>query len=505
MGWQDDPIVGEDVAPQPALGAGDPEVAPAQPTTPEPSMGQVAANAVPKGIANFLNTPITLSNLIMQGIAALPGAGHLTGLQEAAANPELKANGPMDAMKEAGLVRPEAEPQTGPQRIVDAAIQTAIGAAAVPAGSVPQIVKGAVVGATSGAAAQTAKELTGSDLLAVVIGAGTPFAVKAVTDPSKRIILPQTAQDTLKQAQAAGYVVEPSKVRTPSSKLESVAGKASIAQEAVERNQTVTDQMAAKSLGLPENTPLSPSLLGELKKRVIEPYKQVDLLHQQARESGTLEYFPRYHSASLMDELTAARQEASALWKSYGRNHDIGVMKAAKAADGAVDSIEADIERVAEASGQPELLTQLKGARMLYARIMDVESAMNVGTGHVSAPILGRMLDKGKPLGDQLAVVGKFANAFPRVAREAEGVPPSSVSGTDAASAAVLSMGGAAAAGHPAGAVAGGAPLLRGPARNTVLSPGYQKDLLTPPKPPTPAGVTAGRATITGTLAGDQE
>ena len=78
MGWQDAPVIDgpeppytPPPVPSPEGAApawqGAPIEATAEPSPAEPpSMGAVAANAIPKGIANLLNTPITLANLIMQ-------------------------------------------------------------------------------------------------------------------------------------------------------------------------------------------------------------------------------------------------------------------------------------------------------------------------------------------------------------------------------------------------------------------------------------------------------
>lgn len=501
MSWKTDPIVEE-----PAQASGftaDPMVE--QPTTtetPVPSIGQVAANAVPKGLANLLNTPISIANLIAMGIASLPYAGHFQGLQDLAQEPELKTNTPQDVLTQAGLIDPANNPQTGPQRIVDTAIQSAINAAAVPGGGVMGAVRGAAVGAISGGAAQTTKELTGSDLLAIVVGVATPLVLRKLASSDKEVIIPETQKMTLKDAQSSGYVVEPSAVRTPTSKLETVAGKASIAQEAATRNQSVTNQLAAKELGLPPETPLSPALLDALKQKAAIPYQEVEALRASTTD---LPWFPRYHSTSLLEELKQARQDATALYKSYYARPDQGVLTAAKAAESTAKSIERDIEMIATAAGKPELLERLKAARMLYAKINDVEKALNVGSGNVSAPIIGRMLDKGAPLSGNLRVIGRFAQAFPRVAREIESVPPSGVSGTDAAGAAVLSIEGAAAAGNPAGAVAGGLPLLRGPARNKVLSEAYQSGLMREPPPPASVEQAIGRATMVGKTVEDAQ
>ena len=503
MGWKDAPLLEQPVQAQsqPQAWESAPEVE-APPTVAQraaPSMGDVALNAIPKGLANLLNTPITLSNLIMSGIANLPMAGHLKGVQEAASNPI--ENYPMKAAEQMGLVDPAKEPQTGPQRVVDLAIQAAIGGAVVPGGGMASVVKGAAVGGASGALAQTTKELTGSDLLSAIVGMGTPFALRSLAQSSKKITLPPIQKATLQEAQKVGYVVEPSAVRQPTSKLETVAGKASIAQEASARNQVVTNRLAAKSLGLPEDTPLSPSVLDALKRRVAAPYEEVE----QLRASATnLPWFPRYHSPSLIDELKQARQDKTSLYRQYYRNPDQGVLKAAQAAESLADSIEQDIDMIAKATGKPDLLPRLQAARQLYARIYDVEKALNVGSGNVSAPIIGRILDQGKPLSGELAVVGRFAQAFPRAAREIEGVPPSGVSGTDAAMSAVLGIGGAASTGNVAGAVAGGLPLLRGPARQRVLSEGYQRRLLREPTPAPSVNETAAQSGLVGKAVGQK-
>ena len=74
----------------------------------------------------------------------------------------------------------------------------------------------------------------------------------------------------------------------------------------------------------------------------------------------------------------------------------------------------------------------------------------------------------------ELATIGKMANSFKDVMREGGNVPSPGVSGTDAAASALLGVAGAA-GGGPMGLLAGGLPLLRGPARNLVLSPAFQK------------------------------
>ena len=467
-----------------------------------PTMGQVARQAVPKGLANFLQMPITIADLIMQGIASLPGAGHLQGLQRAEQEPELKARPATDLAVQAGVIDPTIQPQTGPQRIVDVAIQAATaGAAGSLAGGVTAMAQSAAVAGVSGAAAQTTKELTGSDLLAAVVGVASPVIVRSLSESGKKIILTKTGKATLKEAQEAGFVVEPSSVRQPSSALESVAGKPAIAQDAVFRNQQTANRLAAKALGLPDDAALSPDVLDVLKQEVGKVYNDVDAL----RANPNMPWFPRFHQTNLLSELKQARQDRSALWKAYWRQPDEGVRKAALAAEANVQSLEADIANVAQAAGRADLLPRLDAARQLYARISDVEQAMNPATGNVSMPVLAKMFDDGRPLSGELRTIGRFANAFKRVAREVETTPPPGVSATNVLAGAALGAEGAAVSGSPAGLAAAGLPLVRKPARERVLSPQYQKGLLKEPAPPASPGVTAGRSAIVGATVAEQE
>ncbi len=493
MGWLDDPLVEQSATPAQPSFMNAPEVEPTTQGTPDQGMGGVLKNAVPKAFANILNAPITLGDLIMQGIASLPMAGHLKGLQEAAANPELKQNAPLDLMGKLGLYDPAREPQTGPQRIVDTAIQAAVGGAIVPGASIMGAVKGAAVGAVSGAVAQTAKEIskpalgeTGSTLLAVAVGAATPMVLKAATDSSKKILLNPTEKMTLQEAQQYGFVVEPSRVRKGTDVREAVAGKASIAQEASIRNQPIANNMTDTYLGLPEGTPITKPILGEIRKQAGKAYEEVAKLSDDA--------------ATALEELKQVRSDARAAYRAYAENANPAFLAEYKKLHASAETWEKFLEDTASAAGKPDLIPRLHAARTMIARTYDVQDVLNIGSGNVSMPKIGKMLQDGVPLSGEFEVIGKFARAFPRVAREVEGVPPSGVSGTDAFGSAVMSMQGAAAANSPAGLMAGGLPMLRGPAREKVLSPSYQKELLTEPKPSTPMSTAVGRSAVTGAI-----
>ena len=124
-------------------------------------------------------------------------------------------------------------------------------------------------------------------------------------------------------------------------------------------------------------------------------------------------------------------------------------------------------------------MQELRDARVRLAKIHHVQDAMNVGDGHVSASYLGHLLDGGKPLTGNLKIIGKFAQAFPDVMRDASRVPVAGVSALDATMAAGLGAAGYyGSGGDPQGMALAALPLLRGPARSLLLSKGYQARLL---------------------------
>jgi hypothetical protein len=195
-----------------------------------------------------------------------------------------------------------------------------------------------------------------------------------------------------------------------------------------------------------------------------------------------MDWFPRFHQHDLGEQLKQARHESHAWYKRYDRSADPSDLAKAKTFETVATSLEHDIELVAKAAGKPDLLKELKAARQLIAKTYTVERALNVGDGNVSAAVMGRMLDQGKPLTGELKLIGRFAQAFPSVAREGAKVPSPGVSGTDAAATAILGTMGYGQMGPP-GVMAAGLPLLRGPARRATLSETIQNRLVRPQAP----------------------
>ena len=455
--------------------------------TEKPSNLAVTGNAVIKGLAAIpdavLNTPVNAWNLLKMAFgtaAGVAGRPDITADVELTPSPNLVNralhNPPVQIGGETplgtGLIQEKNEPQTPGQRVLDAAVQTGTGMVVIPGQTVGQVAKNVIVGGVTGAAAQATKEVTGSTAAAVGVALVTPLALQQANrliSTTSSLNTP-TRNLTLKDAQDAGYKVAPSSVNPSfvNNRLESLAGKAAVKQEAGIQNQAVTNTLAGKALGLPDGTPITEGTLQTYRKVMAAPYEQVSQMSPLA--------------ASALEKLKAARHEANLYFRHYDRSGDPASLKQAESQAAFAKSYETVLEKIALKNGQPALLKDLRAARQAIAKSYDVERALNVGDGNVSALVLGRLLDKGKPLSGELLTTARFAQAFPQVAREGAMIPSAGVSGTDPAMAAILASSGYGLAG-PAGLLAGGLPLVRGPARKLALSDFYQEHMAQPGVP----------------------
>lgn len=284
---------------------------------------------------------------------------------------------------------------------------------------------------------------------------------------------------TLKEGLDAGYVVPPSATGQDgllgwfSRRLESIGGKAAVGQEAAVKNQKVTNALARKEAGLPEDSAISVEALKDRRRVLSAPYRELR------------EISPKVSSA--LDDLQEARQEATGYWQEFARQGTMSARKEAVKLDLKADALENQLESAAVQAGKPDLVQRLREARRDIAKTHDVERALNVATGDVSAPILGSLVDKGKPLSGGLATAGKMQQGFPSYMREGERVPTPGVSKSEALTAALLGLGGYGTMGTYGAALAA-LPLASGPVRSAVLSGPYQS-LLKPSYSPalTPA------------------
>jgi hypothetical protein len=244
-------------------------------------------------------------------------------------------------------------------------------------------------------------------------------------------------------AREAGYTVPPTQAGggIVNRLLEGLAGKASTLQEASVRNQEITNKLATKSLGLPEDTILSPEVLKSVRDKAGQVYEGLsnagiiipkksfnDALDKAAENAVKAEInFPNATSKQILETIGSLRKNAFDTGSAVSRigqlrteadvayragNKDLG-----KATKDAASALEDAIEGHLSNLNQPDALNKFKEARQLIAKTYTVEKAMNKTTGTVDAKQLASRLQSGKPMSGELKDIAQFGQAFPKAAQ----------------------------------------------------------------------------------------
>ena len=291
----------------------------------------------------------------------------------------------------------------------------------------------------------------------------------------------------VEKAREAGYTVPPTQAGGGiiNRALEGMAGKASTLQEASVRNQNVTNKLAAKSLGLPEDAVLTPETLAGIRDEAGMAYEALKSLPKKAAISADSTMnraaASEINPAKMVEDLKTSRADAEAWYNAYKRSAHPEDKAKANAFKAQATKLENDLEQYAEDMGKTDLLPKLREARQLIAKTYTVENAMNKTTGTVDAKELAKRLQKGKPMSEELKQVAEFAQAFPKAAQKPEIIGGTiGISPLDYA-AATLTGGASMLAGQgneATGATTLAALLARPAARRMVLSPTMQNRLI---------------------------
>lgn len=345
-----------------------------------------------------------------------------------------------------------------------------------------------------------------------IAGARVPMPQVGRQAPANFKPAPTVAEREFSRAQGAGYVVPPASVRpnVGNVALESIGGKAAMQQLSSGRNQEVTNALAAKSVGLSQNQPITQTALREIRNQAGDVYKSIkaagritpdeqyfnDLAALRQSTAQIAQDFPNANigSAQEIDELVKSLAQGSFDAKSaieyikQLRKAATGHLSGANAADpskqslgmaqrDAAAALEEMVARHLQQTGNPQLARQFDEARRTIAKTYTIEGALET-TGNVNAAKLAALLRKGKPLSPELEQAARFAGAFPKAAAVPEKSGSPGVSALDFA----MTAGGAVTlpfvGQDPYMALA--YPALRYGARNVALSKALQKGLTKP-------------------------
>jgi hypothetical protein len=255
---------------------------------------------------------------------------------------------------------------------------------------------------------------------------------------------------TLQNSQASGYVVPPSMADGPTSLklLEGLSGKYKTNQLASIRNQEVTNKLAKRAVGIPDDVPLTPDVLQQVRDGAGQAYAAIEALpavnwdktflanvKNMQRLGGATTNPADEEIRGLIQQLSNKNQWTGSevvadiknlreIAKSYhgqvqSKQGSVGAQNLAKAYQRGADALEDLVERNLKAQGGNQAAVQeLKDARQLIAKTYNIERAL-IGE-NVNAKEFAKALGKGKPLTGDLEKIARFATNFKDVARVPE-------------------------------------------------------------------------------------
>lgn len=292
----------------------------------------------------------------------------------------------------------------------------------------------------------------------------------------------------LKEAQSLGLVAPPSKVGAgaASRALETASGKFMFNDAASAKNSQVINEASRKYIGLPIDSPLNTEVLKDLKEVYGAPYEKAASLNPaqiQSTSGGMVRSSLTRSGAEIVNDIKTTKEDANAFYRAWKapnsqspteyRNEYLRLTKKVK-------DFESELDALAKASKQPNLLNELKDSRQKIAKVYTVENALNPETGTVD---IRQISKKDVPLTGELALAQRFAKAFPDVTKPVQAQPnPLSIYDLLAIS--------AGAGGETTNKALIGLPFLRAGGRALAISEPFQRKMVTP-KYPTPTGVSA--------------
>ena len=316
------------------------------------------------------------------------------------------------------------------------------------------IVQGSALGATSGLITPINTGETGADMYGNVaknVAVGTAFggAVPAIGSiPSMlrgKAPSPQMV-DSITRARELGYVIPPTQANPSMLNriMEGVAGKITTAQNASARNQEITNRLAAKSLGLAEDTAITPQVLADLRTTAGNAYTNLGLAGQVITDKSYINAlddiakpfvvaakgFPDAPPSPVLNlvqslkspsfDATAAIEKIKQLRTAADDAFRSGNTDIARASKSAATAIENALEGHLSKTGQGDLLSKFRDARQLIAKTYSVEKAANPATGTIDAKKLAAQLQRGKPLSAELKDIAQFSQSFPKASQTPE-------------------------------------------------------------------------------------
>lgn len=398
-------------------------------------------------------TGIRKGELLASGLTSyVPGVSTIT-------------RGAMPLVREAALA--------GGRGLLAKGIETEIDEGRLPTGT--EAVLASAVPAAGGAAAGRIQQGSAATQAAEAIAAGQTAVKRETVDAAKKL----------------GMVVPVSEVNPGigNNIIEGAGGGTAVRQQASKTNEKVAADVARREIGLPKESPLNVSALEGVRAEAGKAYQAIgDLSKDQSTIQALAVVNPDYaetvaNAARNLELLKQARADANGYFKFADRTGDPAQLKLARDYQSQADALEVEIEKAATYSGRLELFDALKAARTRIAKTYNIERAMNLGDGTISAREFGKALEKGAPLSGDMETIAKFSLAFPNAVKESTQTGMAGVSKMDYGLGTLAGMSTLTGTGNPllAAATTMAPGLTSYGARRLVLSRPYQKAMANVP------------------------
>lgn len=343
---------------------------------------------------------------------------------------------------------------------------------------------GKVIGAAGGYLQKEADKVDSSGLLGHVANAvpqaflarvGAKYA-RGVPEGEAPILTP--AQQIVENARKSGLKITPKEAKAPiASGVEGLAGSAALERSISKANQPVVNGIARNSIGLPGDGYITAQEIAGLKSKWNGAYdalaktgkvtadKQfladVDAIGGK-RVGGLQQDFPgavnseienlkatyAKPSFSAQSAISASRQLRAHASKNI-KSDNPATVDLGYAQKDLANAFDSQLQRHADALGDPTLSTGFQLARENLAKIHTVEDALNETTRDIEVPTLAKMLDRGEPLSGGLKQLAEAGRVAPKSLQKVDKLPNEHLLG----SAFDIGMGAvganAAIAGHP--------------------------------------------------------
>ncbi len=271
-----------------------------------------------------------------------------------------------------------------------------------------------------------------------------PSAAKPAAPPAPKPA-PTPAEIAAANAQKAGYKLTPTQVGAKGGSIaEGLSGQAALERAIARENVTVTDNLAARSIGLEAGKPITPAAIAELKTKANKAYEAVaktgerktsDAYRQDIENVGDRtgsksfaedvnvdvarlkEIYGGKKSFNAQDAVNKIRQLRKEARQNMRSNNTPEQQAKGHAQRQIADALDAELGRHVSDLGKPELAASYEAARVQLAKINSVEQALQ-GT-NVSARKLAQLQARGVPLSGELKLIADTYDSYGKVLQDA--------------------------------------------------------------------------------------